>query len=98
VWRIWGSAADGELNGPEAIFRYHADLGRRTDGTFRQRLLAVEGSGGPRVTAYLRTQATRGDRVLDIPSLVTFEVGRMQIRRVVEVPGDAAGWHAFWSD
>jgi hypothetical protein len=98
VWRIWGTAPDDELNGPDAIFSYHAHLGRMTHGTFRQQLLAVEGSRGPVVTAYLRTQATRGERVLDVPSLVTFEVSRMQIRRVIEVPGDVAAWHAFWSD
>ena len=98
AWRIWGTGPDGELEGADAVFAYHTQLGRKTDGTFRQQLLAVEGSRGPVVTAYLRTRATRADRVLDVPSLVTFEVSRMQIRRVTEVPGDIAEWNAFWSD
>jgi hypothetical protein len=98
VWRVWGGA-DAELRGPEAIFGYHAELGRMSDGTFRQQLLAVEGSWGPIVTAYLRTRAQRRDgRTLDLPTLLTFECGRMRIQRVVELPGDIAMWNEFWAD
>jgi ketosteroid isomerase-like protein len=96
VWRIWGSPAT-ELRGADAIFDYHARIDRLTAGTFRQQLLAVEGSGGPVVTAYLHTRAERGAAVLDLPSLVTFEVARMRICRIVEVPGDPAAWDAFWA-
>ncbi len=96
-WRVWGAAGDAELRGPEAIFAYHARLGRMSDGSFRQQLLAVEASQGPVVTAYLRTRAARGGRALDVPSLLTFEVSRMQIRRVTEIPGDLAAWNEFWS-
>lgn len=98
VWRVIGDAApSGAHQGAEAIFAYHRRVARLTDGTYRQQLVAVEG-GGPIVTAYVRTRAQRGDRTLDIPSLVVFEVSRMQIRRVAELPGDQVAWNRFWAD
>jgi ketosteroid isomerase-like protein len=97
VWRVAGDRApSGEHRGAEAIFAHHRRLARLTDGTFRQQLIAVEGSGGPVVTAYVRTRAQRGARSLDIPSLVSFEVSRMHIQRVVELPGDQEAWNRFW--
>jgi hypothetical protein len=97
-WRVWGSGPRRELDGADAVFAYHAGLARDTDGTFRQQLLAVEGSRGPFVTAYLRTRARRGRAALDVPTLITFECRRMQIHRVVEVPGDVTAWNAFWEE
>jgi ketosteroid isomerase-like protein len=98
VWRVIGDGApSGEHQGAEAIFAYHRRAARLTDGTYRQELVAFEG-GGPIVTAYLRTRAQRGERTLDIPSLVVFEVARMQIRRVAELPGDQEAWNRFWAD
>jgi uncharacterized protein len=98
VWRVVGDQApSGEHRGAEAIFAHHRRLVRLTDGTFRQQLIAVEGSGGPVVTAYVRTRAQRGTTSLDIPSLVSFEVSRMHIQRVVELPGDQEAWNRFWA-
>jgi uncharacterized protein len=97
VWRVIGDGPpSGEHRGAEAIFAHHGRLARLTDGTFRQQLIAVEGSGGPVVTAYVRTRAQRGTRSLDIPSIVSFEVSRMHIQRVVELPGDQGAWNRFW--
>ena len=99
---VWSVAGDGPVSGQhigaDAIFGYHTRLSRLAGGEFRQRLLAIEGSGGPVVTAYLWTQARRGDDVHEIPTLVFFEVSRMRVRRVTEMPGDQAAWDRFWSD
>jgi ketosteroid isomerase-like protein len=98
VWRVVGDQPPaGEYHGADAIFGYHRRLARLTDGTFRQQLIAVEGSRGPVVTAYVRTRAQRGTRSLDIPSLISFEVSRMHIERVVELPGDQEPWNRFWA-
>jgi ketosteroid isomerase-like protein len=99
AWRVLGDGpASGEYRGSDAIFGYHRRLARLSDGTFRQQLIAMEGSGGPVVTAYVRTRAQRGTRSLEIPSLVVFEVFRMRIQRVAELPGDQEAWNRFWAD
>jgi hypothetical protein len=97
VWRVDGSGpVSGEHEGRAGIARYHTTLLDRSDGTFRQRLLALQGSSGPIVTAHLRTFARRGDRVLEMPSLLVFELARLRIRRVTELPGDQTAWDRFW--
>jgi ketosteroid isomerase-like protein len=99
VWRVGDDRSRwAELVGCEAIFSYHKHLARLADGDFRQRLLAVEGSGGPVVTAYLWTRARRGDIELEMPTLVVFELSRMHVKRVTELPGDPAAWRQFWAD
>lgn len=98
AWRVPGAhPPSGEHVGSEAVFSYHRELDRLTDGTFRQRLLSLEGSHGPIIEAYLRTTATRGDRRLDIPTLVVFELQFGHIKIVSELPGDQAAWDAFWA-
>ena len=99
VWRVGDDRARwGEFEGGEAILGYHTRLARLADGEFRQRLLAVEGSGGPVVTAYLWTRAKRGETELEMPTLVVFELSRMHVKRVTELPGDPAAWNRFWAD
>lgn len=98
VWRVTGSLPpSGEHVGADAIFDYHRELERLTNGTFRQRLLSLEGSQGPLIEAYLRTTARRGDRRLDIPTLVVFELQFGHVRVVSELPGDQAEWDEFWA-
>jgi uncharacterized protein len=98
VWRVPGSGPpSGEHVGAHAIFGYHRELERLTEGTFRQRLLSLEGSQGPLIEAYLRTTARRGDRRLDIPTLVVFELQFGHVRVVSELPGDQAEWDEFWA-
>ena len=55
-------------------------------------------SNGPIVEAHVRTTATRGDRNLDIPTLIVFELSAMRICQVTEIPGDVAAWEAFLAD
>ncbi|MFL5680876.1 MAG: hypothetical protein ACJ77B_09780 [Chloroflexota bacterium] len=99
VWRVGDDRSRwAELVGCEEIFSYHTHLARLADGDFRQRLLAVEGSGGPVVTAYLWTRAKRGEIELEMPTLVVFELSRMHVKRVTELPGDPAAWRRFWAD
>jgi hypothetical protein len=97
VWCVAGNGpVSGQHEGRHGIGRYHAALLERSDGTFRQRLLALQGSNGPIVTAHLRTFARRGERILDMPSLLVFELAHLRIRRVTELPGDQTAWDRFW--
>jgi hypothetical protein len=97
-WTVRGSAPfPAEWNGPDGVFAYHARLAELSGGTYRQRLIALEGNRGPMVTAYLRTTASRAGRELDIPSLAVFELAAGRIRRVTELPGDLAAWESFWA-
>ncbi len=98
-WRLEGVDPTGrEHRGGEPIFHYHRMLSHLTDGTYRQRIVALEPSGGPIVQAHVRTHARRGRRVLDIPSLIVFELNGGRIRRVHELPGDRKAWDRFWND
>jgi hypothetical protein len=97
VWCVAGSGpVSGEHEGRAGIGRYHETLLDRSNGTFRQHLLALQGSSGPIVTAHLRTFARRGDRLLEMPSLLVFELAQLRIRRVTELPGDQTRWDRFW--
>lgn len=99
VWTVRGAPpVGGEWTGCEGVFAYHALLERLSEGTFRQRLIALEGSRGSIVDAYLRTTAARNGRTLDIPTLAVFELGGGRVTRVTELPGDTAAWEAFWAD
>jgi hypothetical protein len=97
-WRLAGDGGlVGEWTGAEQIFGLHRLLRRETDNTFRQRLIALEGGRGPFVDAHLRTYARRGDKSLDMTTLVVFELNGGQIRCVTEMPGDRAAWRDFWA-
>jgi ketosteroid isomerase-like protein len=97
----WTVDADGPIagvwEGADAIFGYHRHLERTSQGTYRQRLLALEASGGPIVEAHLRTTASRPGSRLDQPTLVVFELSGGQLKRVIEIPGDRDAWRTFWS-
>jgi ketosteroid isomerase-like protein len=96
TWEVRCAGTETAAIGPRAVLDYHADLLARTDGTFRQDLVSLEASGGPVVAAHVRTTASRGDRSLDMPSLLVFEVAHGRIRRVTEIHGDPVSWGAFW--
>jgi ketosteroid isomerase-like protein len=99
TWCVPGSPpVGGNWVGPDGIFRYHALLERLTDGTFHQVLVALQGSRGSIVDAYLRTTAVRYGRRLEIPTLAVFELAGGRVRRVTEMPGDPEAWKAFWAD
>jgi ketosteroid isomerase-like protein len=96
TWTVRCGGTSTVSVGPEEVLAYHAALAARTGGTFRQELLALEGSGGPVVAAHVRTTARAADRVLDIPSLLVLELARGRIRRVTEIHGDPVAWERFW--
>jgi ketosteroid isomerase-like protein len=99
TWSVPGPApVGGERIGPDGVFAYHDLLERLSDGTFRQRLLALEGCRGSIVTAYLRTTASRAGRRLEVPTLAVFELAGGRVRRVTELPGDRAAWEGFCAD
>jgi hypothetical protein len=98
VWRVSANGDSEEHQGAERIFAYHQRLARMSGGTFRQRLIAIQGSQGPIVEAYLRTSARRGSRRLELPALVVFELQGNRIAAVTELPGDPAEWTRFWTD
>jgi hypothetical protein len=99
AWRV---ALDGEggdeYHGAEEIFAFHQRLQQATDGTYRQRLVALQGSQGPVVEVHLRTTARRGSRTLDMPTMIAFDLLGGRIRRVTEMPGDPHAWTEFWAD
>ena len=96
-WRVAGTDPTGrERRGGDPVFEYHRMLSVLTDGTYRQRLVALEPSGGPIVEAHVRTLARRRDRALDIPTLIVFELHGGRVCRVHELPGDRDAWEAFW--
>jgi hypothetical protein len=98
VWRIKGNGHDEELRGADAIFAYHRRLARLTGDTFRQRVIALQAEQGPIVEAFLRSTGRRGQRELNIPTLVVFELSGGRIQTVTEMPGDPAAWHDFWRE
>jgi ketosteroid isomerase-like protein len=99
IWTVRGPRpVGGRWVGADRVFAYHELLGRLSGGTFIQRLIALEGSRGPIVDAYLRTTATRAGRRLDIPTLAVFELAGGRVRRVTELPGDHDAWDSFWRD
>ena len=98
-WRLSADAGlHGEWVGPEQVFNLHRLVRRETDDTFRQRLIALEGSHGPFVDAHLRTSAERRGRRLDVSTLIVFEVSNGRISCVTELPGDREAWRQFWAD
>lgn len=99
TWKVDGDGPmSAVLVGADEIFAYHREVLRRTDGTFRQELVALLSSGGPLVEAHVRTTAQRGPHRLDIPTLIVFELGGARLRKLTELPGDQAAWDAFWGD
>lgn len=99
VWAVRGvPPAGGRWTGAEGVFSYHRLLERLSGGTYRQHLIALEGSRGPIVNAYLRTTARRRDMDLSIPTLAVFELVGGRVSRVTELPGDLEAWQAFWAD
>lgn len=98
-WQVVGRGPlSGRHRGFAGVAAYRRRLAELSGGTFRQRLVALQASGGPVVTVHLRSVAERGDRLLDMPSLLVVEVVRHRIALVTELPGDQAAWDAFWSD
>ncbi|HET9614990.1 MAG TPA: hypothetical protein VFP22_09270 [Candidatus Limnocylindrales bacterium] len=98
VWHVVGGWPGADADGLGAVDAYHRAARQECRGTFRQDVVSLDASGGPIVTAHVQTHARRLGRRLDGPSLLTFELVAMRIRRVTEIPGDRAEWDAFWSD
>lgn len=98
VWRIAANGFSEEHHGAEQIFAYHQRLVRATDGTFRQRLVALQGSQSPIVEAFVQSTARRRGRQLNLSGLIVFELGGSRIRKVTEMPGDPDAWGRFWAD
>jgi hypothetical protein len=98
VWRVSANGFSEEFHGAERIFAYHQRLVRASGGTFRQRLVALQGSEGPIVEAFLHSTAKRGQRQLNLSGMVVFELAGGRIRAVTELPGEPRAWGQFWAD
>jgi hypothetical protein len=98
TWRVAGDWPREPLVGLRSVVAYHQGLEALTDGAFRQEVLSIAASGGPVVEAHLRTTAERGDRRLDMPSLLVMELVALRVRQVTEIPGDPEAWARFWAD
>ncbi len=98
VWRLAANGFSEEFHGAERIFAYHQRLVRATGGTFRQRLVALQGGNGPIVEAFVHSTARRGQRQLNLSGMVVFELNGSRIHAVTELPGDPQTWGDFWAD
>jgi hypothetical protein len=98
VWRISSNGSSEEHHGANRIFGFHQRLVRASGGTFRQRLVDLQGSQGPMVHATVHSSATRGPRQLDMPGMIVFEIGGSRIHSITELPGDPEAWTRFWAD
>ena len=98
VWRISSNGSSEEHHGANRIFGYHQRLVGASGGTFRQRLVALNGSQGPIVHATVQSSATRGPRRLELSGMIVFEISGSHITSITELPGDAEAWTRFWAD
>lgn len=98
AWHVHGYDPTGpdEPVGGAAVRTFHRELLGLTAGSYRQELVSLESGRGPLVEAHVRTTARRAGRVLDIPTLLVFELPSLRIRRVTEFPGDLRAWDGFW--
>ena len=98
VWRVSSNGSSEEHHGANRIFGYHQRLVRASGGTFRQRLVDLQGSQGPMVHATVHSSATRGPRQLEMSGMIVFEIAGSRIHAITELPGDPEAWTRFWAD
>ena len=97
TYRIGGrSPVAGEHHGPGPVLDVFATLARLTGGTFRAELDDVIASEN-RAVALFASQAERGGRQLDAPSVIVFTVSGGRITRAQAYAYDAYDIDAFLS-
>jgi len=97
TWTVPGaSSVAGTYRGRTEIFRFLASLRRRTDDTYRSRLIDALGSDD-RAAALYRATGTRSGVELDIDQVLLFTVRDGVVVQVLALPSDPLAFERFWS-
>lgn len=97
IWTVPGaSTVAGTYRGRTEIFRFLASLRRRTDETYRSRLIDALGSE-ERAAALYRATGTRNGIELDIDQVLLFTMRDGVVVEVLALPGDPLAFERFWS-
>jgi hypothetical protein len=97
VWVVPGaSSVAGTYRGRIEIFRFLSSLRRRTDDTYRSRLIDALGSEG-RAAALYRASGVRDGVELDIDQVLLFTIEEGKVAEVLALPSDPLAFERFWS-
>ncbi|MCX6499637.1 MAG: nuclear transport factor 2 family protein [Arthrobacter sp.] len=96
---VWHAAGGGVLSGTkkgrDAILAFFGELGARTQGRFQANLKDIVG-GENYTVAIQQTQATSGDKTLDVGTIITFVVRDGKITEGREYFEDTGKFDDFW--
>jgi ketosteroid isomerase-like protein len=96
VWHAAGSGVlAGTKQGRDAILAFFGELGARTQGRFQANLKDIVG-GENYTVAIQQTQATSGDKTLDVGTIITFVVRDGKITEGREYFEDTGKFDDFW--
>jgi ketosteroid isomerase-like protein len=97
VWHEPGrSPLGGDYKGPAGVLELLAQLRERSDGSFAIEIVEVLASAERAVVIQEET-ARRGDRVLDMASVIEFEIHHGKISEVTVYHEDTYHFDEFWS-
>ena len=97
TWTVPGaSTVAGTYSGRTEIFRFLASLRRRTDDTYRSRLIDALGSED-RAAALYRASGMRNGVELDIDQVLLFTIRDGVVVDVLALPSDPLAFEKFWS-
>jgi hypothetical protein len=97
TWTVPGaSTVAGTYRGRTEIFRFLASLRRRTDDTYRSRLIDALGSED-RAAALYRATGVRNGTELDIDQVLLFTIRDGCVVEVLALPSDPLAFERFWS-
>jgi ketosteroid isomerase-like protein len=96
---VWYAAGSGVLSGTkrgrDAILAFFGELGARTQGHFRANLKDVVG-GDNYTVAIQQTEATIGDKTLDVATVITYVIRDEKITEGREYFEDTGKLDAFF--
>lgn len=96
---VWYAAGSGVLSGTKqgrgAILAFFGELGSRTQGHFKANLKDVVG-GDNYTVAIQQTQATRGEKTIDVGTVITFVIRDGKIAEGREYFEDTAKFDDLW--
>ena len=97
VWTVPGeSSVAGTYRGRSEIFRFLSSLRRRTDDTYRSRLIDVLASE-ERAAALYRATGSREGRELDIDQVLLVTLRDGKVVDVTALPSDPLAFERFWA-
>ncbi len=97
VWTVPGRGVmAGVYRGREEIFRFLAQLGKETDGTYGSELHDVLASD-ERAAALYRARGKRRGVELELDQVLLFRMEGGLVREVLALPSDPESFEAFWA-